>query len=84
MGVRLSNGGTSSVLRHILVDTLGLLLGVVVHPANVQDRDGAYYPALQGADALRPIRAGGGIRSSCPKCAAIAWLAVGVGTSQAT
>ena len=27
--------------RHILVDTLGLLLGVVVHPANVQDRDGA-------------------------------------------
>lgn len=27
--------------RHILVDTLGLLLNVVVHPANVQDRDGA-------------------------------------------
>src|SRR5271166_5155306 len=27
--------------RHILVDTLGLLLAVVVHPANVQDRDGA-------------------------------------------
>jgi len=27
--------------RHILVDTLGLLLGVVVHPANIQDRDGA-------------------------------------------
>ena len=27
--------------RHILVDTLGLLLSVVVHPANVQDRDGA-------------------------------------------
>jgi putative transposase len=27
--------------RHILVDTLGLLLKVVVHPANVQDRDGA-------------------------------------------
>jgi len=26
--------------RHILVDTLGLLLSVVVHPANVQDRDG--------------------------------------------
>jgi putative transposase len=23
------------------VDTLGLLLGVVIHPANVQDRDGA-------------------------------------------
>ncbi|MGH9781173.1 MAG: IS5 family transposase [Candidatus Acidiferrales bacterium] len=27
--------------RHILVDTLGLLLNVVVHSANVQDRDGA-------------------------------------------
>jgi transposase len=25
----------------VLTDTLGLLLGVVVHPANVQDRDGA-------------------------------------------
>jgi putative transposase len=27
--------------RHLLVDTLGLLLRVVVHPANVQDREGA-------------------------------------------
>jgi len=27
--------------RHILVDTIGLILGVVVHPANIQDRDGA-------------------------------------------
>ena len=27
--------------RHIIVDTLGLLLAVVVHPANLQDRDGA-------------------------------------------
>jgi putative transposase len=27
--------------RHILVDTLGLLLKVVVHPANLQDREGA-------------------------------------------
>jgi len=26
--------------RHILVDTLGLLLNVVVHPANIQDREG--------------------------------------------
>jgi len=31
------NGGK----RHILVDTLGLLLTVVVHPANLQDREGA-------------------------------------------
>ena len=27
--------------RHIVVDTLGLLLNCVVHPANIQDRDGA-------------------------------------------
>src|SRR3954447_3812105 len=27
--------------RHLLVDTIGLLLCVVVHPANIQDRDGA-------------------------------------------
>ena len=27
--------------RHILVDTLGLLMNVDVHPADVQDRDGA-------------------------------------------
>jgi transposase len=27
--------------RHLLVDTLGLLLNVVVHRADVQDRDGA-------------------------------------------
>jgi putative transposase len=27
--------------RHLVVDTLGLLLAVVVHAANLQDRDGA-------------------------------------------
>lgn len=27
--------------RHILVDTLGLLVKVCVHPANIQERDGA-------------------------------------------
>ncbi len=27
--------------RHLLVNTLGLILAVVVHPANIQDRDGA-------------------------------------------
>jgi len=27
--------------RHILTDTIGLLVGAIVHPANVQDRDGA-------------------------------------------
>ena len=27
--------------RHIVVDTMGLLLTVTVHPADIQDRDGA-------------------------------------------
>jgi putative transposase len=27
--------------RHLLADTLGLVLAVVVHAANIQDRDGA-------------------------------------------
>jgi len=42
-GPRGYDGGkkVSGRKRHILVDTLGLLLKVVVHPANVQDRDGA-------------------------------------------
>ena len=26
--------------RHILVDTLGLLLHAIIHPADIQDRDG--------------------------------------------
>jgi len=32
---------TTGRKRHILTDTLGLLLAVSVHPASVQDRDGA-------------------------------------------
>ena len=35
--------------RHILVDTLGLLLGVSILPANIQDRDGT-------RDLLRRVR----------------------------
>lgn len=31
---------TDGKKRHILVDTIGLLLLAVVHPANIQDRDG--------------------------------------------
>src|SRR5690606_13730192 len=27
--------------RHIVVDTLGLMVGLVIHPADIQDRDGA-------------------------------------------
>ena len=36
--------------RHIVTDTLGLLVGAVVHAANIQDRDGA-------PDVLKSIRA---------------------------
>jgi putative transposase len=57
-GLRGYDGGkkVKGTKRHILVDTLGLLLGVVVHPANIQDRDGAkllltkaagHFPRLQ-------------------------------------
>jgi transposase len=40
--------------RHVLVDTLGLLLSVVVHPADVQDRDGAE-AVLRDARRLFPL-----------------------------
>jgi transposase len=40
--------------RHILTDTQGLLLGVVVHPASVQDRDGAE-PLLRQVRRLFPF-----------------------------
>ena len=40
--------------RHILVDTLGLLLSLVIHPADIQDRDGAR-PVLQAARAQFPF-----------------------------
>ncbi|MDA0837132.1 MAG: IS5 family transposase [Planctomycetota bacterium] len=49
--------------RHILVDTLGLLLEVVVHPANIQDRDGAklvFNKALGRFDRFQRIWADGG------------------------
>ena len=40
--------------RHLLTDTLGLLLAVIVHPASVQDRDGAE-PLLRKARRLFPF-----------------------------
>jgi hypothetical protein len=40
--------------RHILVDTLGLMLNVVVHPADVQDRDGGLL-VLQAVRKLFPF-----------------------------
>lgn len=63
--------------RHLLVDTLGLILLVCVHPANVQDRDGArlLLATLRGRFGwLRCIWADGGyagalvqwVRRLCP------------------
>jgi putative transposase len=49
--------------RHILVDTLGFILGVVVLPANIQDRDGAkplIESVLDKYPALKHIWADGG------------------------
>ena len=40
--------------RYILTDTLGLRLGMIVHPANVQDRDGAE-PRLRQVCRLFPV-----------------------------
>ena len=42
--------------RHILVDTLGLLLVVVVHAADVQDRDGARQVLQVLASKFRRLR----------------------------
>jgi putative transposase len=49
--------------RHVLVDTMGLLLLAVVHPANLQDRDGAKLVLQKAKDVcprLRLIWADGG------------------------
>jgi len=48
--------------RHLLVDTLGLILAVVVHSAGVQDRDGAklLLPALLNFGWVRKVFADGG------------------------
>ena len=59
--------------RHILVDTLGLLLLVVVHAASVQDRDGAkavLAAAVPRCPRLRKIWADGGYAGQL-----IAWVA---------
>lgn len=38
--------------RHILVDTIGLIIGVIVHAANIQDRDGVKLLLLKVKDTL--------------------------------
>jgi transposase len=58
--------------RHLLTDTLGLLLAVVLHPADVQDRDGAE-PLLRQARRLFPFleRVIGDAGYQGPKMAAV-------------
>ena len=49
--------------RHIVVDTLGLLMAVVVHAGNIQDREGAMLvlpELIDKAPRLRKIWADGG------------------------
>lgn len=41
--------------RHLLVDTLGLILTAVVRPANLQDRDGAVLVLDQRTRRLFPL-----------------------------
>lgn len=64
--------------RHVVVDTLGLLLWVMVGPANVQDRDGAR-PLLQAV-----LRCFGGLRKiwadSGYAGALVHWFQAHVGT----
>jgi len=52
--------------RHMIVDCLGFLLAVHVHPANIQDREGAK-PTLDKLERLYPlltiILADGGYRA---------------------
>jgi transposase len=59
--------------RHVLVDTLGLLLVLVVHPANVQDRDGLALVCRRLRRRfpwLRLIFADGGYQGEAAACAA--------------
>lgn len=42
--------------RHILVDTLGLLLAIIVHPADIQDRDGAKLVLAKVRDQLPRLK----------------------------
>src|SRR4029453_11598022 len=61
--------------RHILVDTLGLLLNVIVHPADVQDRDGAFL-LLRRARRLFPFikRIFADVGYAGEKMALVCWL----------
>ena len=63
--------------RHIVVDTMGLVLAVVVHPADIQDRDGAKLvidKLLDKFPRLRLIWADGGYAGKL-----VEWVHVGIG-----
>ena len=54
--------------RHLVVDVLGLLLAVLVHPANIQDRDGATPVVAQAVTkypSLRKLYVDGGYTGVC-------------------
>jgi putative transposase len=57
-GVRGYDGGKKMTgrKRHLLVDTLGLVMLLVVHPANLQDRDGAKLVLAALASMYRRLR----------------------------
>ncbi len=53
------------IKRHVVVDVLGLLIGVIVHSADLQDRDGAKLLVLRIKDRLPRVKlvwADGGYR----------------------
>ncbi len=43
--------------RHIVVDTIGLMVGLVVHAADIQDRDGGADPNLSKSSTSEPSHA---------------------------
>ncbi len=56
--------------RHILVDTNGLLLALLVHEGSVQDRDGGpllMKPAAQKLPTLKKLWLDGGYRGRCER-----------------
>jgi putative transposase len=62
--------------RHIVVDTMGLLLAVVVHAASVQDWDGAYAVLAKLAGRfprLRLIWADGGYGGQVAELVKLTW-----------
>jgi len=62
--------------RHIVVDTLGLILAIVVHAANVPDRDGAYAVLAKLAGRfprLELIWADGGYRGQVAELVKLTW-----------